>query len=75
MPLRWEKGFRRITLLVSAALLVIGLVWSALYGLKEKPGWAMYLGGVALALVISAIPWAIFFISRWIVRGFQGGAS
>jgi hypothetical protein len=69
----WEEGFRRITLLISAGLLAVGLVWSALYGLSERPGWPMYLGGVGLALAVSAIPWAVFLAGRWIMRGFRGG--
>lgn len=75
MEVRWEEGFRRITLLFSGLLLVVGLFWSGLYGINEKPGWAMYLGGVGIAILIAMIPWVIFVVVRWIVRGFASRAA
>ena len=72
---RWERGFRRITILFSLVLLVIGVVWSGLYGLNEKPGWLLYCGGVLLALAIAAVPWLIFFVARWLAQGFRNDAT
>jgi hypothetical protein len=68
--IRWERGLRRVTILASAVLLIIGLWVSALWAWGEKPGWLLYLGGVLLAVVIATVPWLLFFLGRWLVRGF-----
>ena len=72
---QWERGFRRLTILVSVALLIVGLVWSALFGLNEQPGWLMYFGSVLLALAIAALPWLIFLIGRWLIQGFRSDSG
>lgn len=75
MAVRWERGFLRLTILISGALLIVGLGWSALYGLNEKPGWLMYFGAVLLALVFAAVPWLVFLVGRWLVKGFRDDAT
>lgn len=74
MAVRWERGFRRITILFSVALLIVGLGWSGLYGLNERPGWLMYFGSVLLALAIAGLPWVMFLIGRWLAQGFRNDA-
>jgi|ERR1700693_903463 len=68
---QWNRGFRRLTILVSSVVLAIGLLWSAAYGLNEKPGWPMYLGAVLLAIAFASVPWLIFVSARWLARGFR----
>ncbi len=69
--IRWNRGFRRLTILASGILLVIGLLWSTVYGLNDKPGWPMYLGAVLVAIAVASIPWLVFVTVRWLPRGFR----
>jgi hypothetical protein len=70
-----ERGFWRLTLVISVAILMVGLTMISM----------MYFGSTssslinnttdlaesfALLLCIAAIPWAIFYILRWVARGF-----
>ncbi len=55
---RWGQGFRRLTLLASGILFVLGLVVA----------WPN--GNFLLVLVLAAIPWAIYWAVSWLARGF-----
>jgi hypothetical protein len=65
-----ERSFRRATTWISALLLVLGLAWCISYGYSDSPSKAILVGAVLIALAVAAIPWLVFYLSRWLLRGF-----
>jgi hypothetical protein len=58
-----ERGFWRITLVISVVVLMAGLYIMHLMRANNVEFFA-------LPLCTSAIPWGLFYVFRWIARGF-----
>jgi hypothetical protein len=76
MILKWsmERGFRRLTALLSILILLPSLLYAVHYGISEHPPIHLFLGAVLLAVSAATLPWLLFFIIRWLVRGFVEGS-
>jgi hypothetical protein len=53
-----ERGFLRLTAVVSALILLAGIVLGRVVG-------------VGVVVFFVALPWIVFFVLRWIVHGFK----
>jgi uncharacterized membrane protein (Fun14 family) len=70
-----ERGFRRLTLVISVVILMVGLfIVSRMYigstGSSLINNTTDLVESFALLLCIAAIPWGLFYILRWVARGF-----
>ena len=67
MKLSWDKGFCRLTAVVSAiaAIVAIGSVLSE--------GDFLLPDIIAFPLVFFAAPWLIYFLAKFVLRGFTKG--
>jgi len=67
-----ERGFRRIVILLSIGLFVWGAYLVALVATDairhESRAWAMNSAAIAVGLIV--LLWVLFYMVRWIVRGF-----
>ncbi len=84
LPPGHERGFHRVVAIVSASTFIVVLLLASASMYPELPGMKvasprealMYLFFVAMpfafALVGAAAPWAIFYLLRWVIRGFSG---
>jgi hypothetical protein len=52
-----ERGFLRLTAVVSGVILIAGIMLGRIVG-------------VGVVVFFVALPWLIFFVLRWIFRGF-----
>ena len=61
-----KKGFRRITILLS--------IFSGVAGATPFPmsRWGDIIAGAAIGV---ALPWLVYFVVRWIFRGFTASES
>lgn len=82
-----ERGFRRLVLPVSVGIFILTFYFrqpllnerfsAALAGRSASPNERVALLGysmipdLAISAAFAAVPWAIFFLVRWIVRGFR----
>jgi len=78
LPAGRERGFRRLTLLVSAvgfaAGVALGLFWlpDPRPELRFDPIRSRLALTIMLSLGLGGLPWGVFFTIRWLVRGFRG---
>jgi hypothetical protein len=67
-----ERGFRRLTALVSALafcfVLTVFILPTPQENLRSVSFWAEAVG---LSFVLACVPWAVFYGARWIVNGFR----
>ena len=64
-----DRGFRRLTLVVSA-LLMLPFIAATIPSFAAGDRAATLLG-LGLAMLAFLLPWAVFFVARWIARGFR----
>jgi hypothetical protein len=69
-----ERGFRRIAALISVILLLLGATFIAMV-FPPPATLEDWLSSLGLVVILSAIPWGVFYLIRWLVRGFAGGSS
>lgn len=63
MAIAWEKGFKRLTAVLSGIIAIIGVVLVCI-GKGER-------GFLFIAsILLTALPWGIFYLVRWITLGF-----
>ena len=71
-PVSVERGFRRLTVLVSVLtfcfVLTVFILPTPQENLRSVSFWAQAVG---LGLVLGCVPWAVFYVARWIVNGFR----
>ena len=65
VAVQWNRGFQRLAMLASSIVVVLGIVLAALGGMTS--------GGFLFLFGLAALPWVIFFVGRWLVRGFAAG--
>lgn len=71
-----ERGFHRLTTAVSIGLLLVGLGLSAfLFPGAPMPLSEKVVLGAVFVLLPSAAPWVVFYVARWIARGFRIGPN
>lgn len=63
----WEAGFKRLTAALSGIICLFGL-GIALVSREHMPL-------VLITIVLTLLPWAIFFLGRWIALGFKDAAT
>ncbi len=67
-----KKGFRRITILLSIFSGVVGWGLGGTYFGQPDINWV----GVGVVSAIGvALPWLVYFVVRWIFRGFTASES
>ena len=71
--MKLERGFKRLTALVSICLALCAIVLIAMWRLDMPKDASPEIFGVLMVLLVAAvgIPWAIFYCIRWIVLGFK----
>ncbi len=62
VAVQWNRGFQRLAMLTSGIVVAIGVVLTLSEGLSGT--------GALFLLGLAALPWAIFFAVRWLLRGF-----
>jgi hypothetical protein len=64
-----ERGFRRLTFAVSIVLM-LPFLGATIPSFLARDGPATVLG-LAFTLLVFVLPWLVFFVARWIARGFR----
>jgi hypothetical protein len=77
LPAGPERGFRRLTFLISAVTFLVGAALGLFWlpapprELRVGPIPPRLVLGIIVSLGMGAIPWSVFFTIRWLVRGFR----
>jgi hypothetical protein len=67
-----ERGFRRLTVLVSVLVFCFTLtVFMRPMPREDLRSVSFWASAVGLSLVLAGVTWAVFYGARWIVNGFR----